>query len=215
MFGHQDDKNDDDESSNHGATVAPDEQAAETIDTGAAEQTGQADQTDEIPQAHIDSDAGGNGSADGSAGAVDADGNGDDSWQHPGAPLKDDGEEDGDDDKTPAPIKDIIGGANAGPSFKPLSDHDGGDPDNENVPHELIDIKQKALTDLMPLVDQLDQTPEDKFRTTMMMIQASDDQSLVKRAYEAAHAIENEKVRAQALLDIVNEINYFTQHPEN
>jgi hypothetical protein len=44
------------------------------------------------------------------------------------------------------------------------------------------------------------------------MIQASDDQKLVKDAYEAAKQIPDEKARAQALLDVVNEINYFTQH---
>lgn len=80
-----------------------------------------------------------------------------------------------------------------------------GDSDN------LISIKQEALQQLSPLVDHLEQSPEEKFRTTMMMIQASDDQSLVKAAYEAAKQITDEKVRAQALLDIVNEINYFTQ----
>lgn len=79
----------------------------------------------------------------------------------------------------------------------------------------LLDIKQQALTQLTPLVDQLDQSPEEKFRTTMMMIQASDNQSLVPVAYEAAQAIPDEKAKAQALLDIVNEINYFTQHPAN
>jgi hypothetical protein len=77
---------------------------------------------------------------------------------------------------------------------------------------DLLDIKQDALQALTPLVDHLDQTPEERFRTTMMMIQASDNHSLVKAAYEAAQKITNEKERAQALLDIVNEINYFTQH---
>ncbi|HSX18435.1 MAG TPA: hypothetical protein VLE51_03715 [Candidatus Saccharimonadales bacterium] len=77
---------------------------------------------------------------------------------------------------------------------------------------ELINIKQQALQSLAPLVDHLDQTPEEKFKTTMMLIQASDNASLVKEAYEAANAITDEKVRAQALLDVVNEINYFTQH---
>ena len=76
---------------------------------------------------------------------------------------------------------------------------------------DLIHIKQDALQQLSPLVNHLDQTPEEKFRTTMMMIQASDDQSLVKAAYEAARDIKDDKVRAQALLDIINEINYFTQ----
>ena len=77
---------------------------------------------------------------------------------------------------------------------------------------DLLDIKQQALQQLSPLVDHLDQTPEDKFRTTMMMIQAADNSSLIQRAYEAAEQITDEKVKAQALLDIVNEINYFTQH---
>ncbi len=79
---------------------------------------------------------------------------------------------------------------------------------------DLLDIKQEALQALTPLVGQLDQTPEEQFRTTMMMIQASDDHSLVKAAYAAAKQISNEKERAQALLDIVNEINYFTQHTQ-
>jgi len=78
---------------------------------------------------------------------------------------------------------------------------------------ELFELKQQALAQLSPLVDQLDQTPEEKFRTKMMMIQSTDDQSLIKEAYEAAQQITDEKVRAQALLDVINEINYFTaQH---
>lgn len=82
-------------------------------------------------------------------------------------------------------------------------------PDTED---DLMSIKQDALQNLSPLLSQLDQTPEEKFRTTMMLIQASDNQSLIQSAYAAAKEIEDEKVRAQALLDIVNEINYFTQH---
>jgi hypothetical protein len=77
---------------------------------------------------------------------------------------------------------------------------------------ELINIKQQALHSLAPLVDQLEQTPEEKFKTTMMLIQASDNAALIKDAYDAANAIADERSRAQALLDVVNEINYFTQH---
>ncbi|MDQ3123531.1 MAG: hypothetical protein M3Q14_02525 [bacterium] len=75
---------------------------------------------------------------------------------------------------------------------------------------DLSDIKQQALKQLTPIVGHLDQSPEEKFHTTMMMLQATDDQSLVNVAYEAAQSITDEKSRAQALLDIVNEINYFT-----
>ena len=80
-----------------------------------------------------------------------------------------------------------------------------------NPTDQLLDIKQQALQQLSPLIGHLEQSPEEKFRTTMMMIQASDNQDLVGAAYEAAQAITDEKARAQALLDIVNEINYFTQ----
>jgi hypothetical protein len=76
---------------------------------------------------------------------------------------------------------------------------------------DLLKIKQSALQNLAPLVGQLDQTPEEKFKTTMMMIQAGDDSTLIQSAYDTANQISDEKLRAQALLDIVNEINYFTQ----
>lgn len=79
---------------------------------------------------------------------------------------------------------------------------------------ELLGLKQQALQQLTPLVSHLEQTPLEKFRTTMMLIQASDNQALLKDAYEAAQKIEDEKIRAQALLDVVNEINYFTQQKE-
>jgi len=81
--------------------------------------------------------------------------------------------------------------------------------------NDLIDIKQQALTQLSPLIGHLEQSPEEKFRTTMMMIQASDNQALIRSAFAAAQNITDEKVRAQALLDIVNEINYFTQQHDS
>jgi hypothetical protein len=84
-----------------------------------------------------------------------------------------------------------------------------------HVGDDLVGLKQDALKQLSPLLGHLDQSPEEKFRTTMMMIQAADDQSLLKAAYEAAQQITDEKTRAQALLDVVNEINYFTQHKED
>lgn len=82
-------------------------------------------------------------------------------------------------------------------------------PTNTN---DLIDIKRQALGELSPLVQHLDQSPEEKFHVTMMMIRASDDQSLVPIAYDAAKNIPDEAKRAQALLDVINEINYFTQN---
>lgn len=110
-------------------------------------------------------------------------------------------------------------GAPAGPVTQAsATPFDGSQPDEPAAPvvngpanDDLVDIKQDALHELTPLIGHLEQTPEEKFRTTMMMIQASDDHTLVKVAYDAAKQITDEKARAQALLDIVNEINYFTQ----
>jgi hypothetical protein len=100
-------------------------------------------------------------------------------------------------------------------SEAPIDSNDeySASPDANAAPvnNDLLSLKQQALAQLGPLVDQLEQTPTERFRTTMMMIQSTDNQSLITRAYEAAQAITDEKVRAQALLDIVNEINYFTQ----
>lgn len=97
------------------------------------------------------------------------------------------------------------------PSAPVTSDENDDDKSSTTDHSELLDIKQQALQQLSPLVSHLDQTPEDKFKTTMMMIQASDDHALLPEAYKAAQAITDEKAKAQALLDVVNEINYFTQ----
>lgn len=97
--------------------------------------------------------------------------------------------------------------ADASQPSAPQSVNDLGNTDKD----ALLDLKQDALKQLSPLISHLDQSPEEKFRTTMMMIQAADDQKLLKEAYDAAQKIPDEKARAQALLDIINEINYFTQ----
>lgn len=77
--------------------------------------------------------------------------------------------------------------------------------------NQLISLKEQALSSLSPLVNHLEQTPEERFKTVMMLIQATDNSGLIKEAYAAANQIPDEKARAQALLDVINEINYFTQ----
>jgi len=96
-----------------------------------------------------------------------------------------------------------------------VPDNSGSSTTSTSGTDDLLDIKQQALDKLSPLISHLDQTPEEKFRTTMMMIQASDNKDLVKDAFEAAQAITDEKARAQALLDVINEINYFTQQDQH
>lgn len=76
---------------------------------------------------------------------------------------------------------------------------------------DLADIKKQAIEKLSPLIPLLDQTPEEKFHTTMMLLQSTDNKALIKDAYDIAQLITDEKTKAQALLDVVNEINYYTQ----
>lgn len=75
---------------------------------------------------------------------------------------------------------------------------------------DLADLQKQAINELAPILGKLDLSNEDKFKTTMMMVQATDNQSLLRDAHDAAKAIEDDKARAQALLDIINEINFFT-----
>ena len=91
-----------------------------------------------------------------------------------------------------------------------VSDKHQKAPQDQPNDEDLLNLKQDALQKLTPLLNHLGQTPEEKFKTTMMLIQATDNPQLLGEAYDAANAIGDEKVRAQALLDVVNEINYFT-----
>lgn len=80
--------------------------------------------------------------------------------------------------------------------------------------NDLDSIRSSALEELTPLVSELDQEPEEKYRTLMMIIQSSDNQELIKSAFDAAHSIEDKKAKAEALVNIINEINYFTGKEE-
>jgi len=79
---------------------------------------------------------------------------------------------------------------------------------------DLESIKSDALNELRPLVDKLDVTPEEKFDTYLLLLRSTDDQALIAPAHEAAKGIADEARRAQALLDIIKEIDYLS-HPQN
>ena len=75
---------------------------------------------------------------------------------------------------------------------------------------DLDAIKQDALTELRPLVDKLDVSPEEKFDTYLLLLRSTDDKALIAPAHEAARNIADEARRAQALLDIIKEIDYLS-----
>ncbi len=78
---------------------------------------------------------------------------------------------------------------------------------------DLSTIKKDALNDLRPLVDKLDTDPQEKFDTYLLLIRSTDDKALVAPAYAAAQAIVDEGHKAQALLDVIKEIDYLS-NPE-
>lgn len=71
-------------------------------------------------------------------------------------------------------------------------------------------IKQTALNELRPLVDKLDVSPEEKFDTYLLLLRSTDDKTLIAPAHDAAVTIVDEARRAQALLDIIKEIDYLS-----
>lgn len=78
----------------------------------------------------------------------------------------------------------------------------------DNSPLE--SIKKDALNELRPLVDKLTVPPEEKFDTYLLLLRSTDDTTLIGPAHDAAKAIPDEARRAQALLDVIKEIDYLT-----
>lgn len=76
---------------------------------------------------------------------------------------------------------------------------------------ELDGIKLEALNELRPLVDKLNVSPEEKFDTYLLLLRSTDDKALIAPAHDAAKSITDETRRAQALLDIIKEIDFLSQ----
>lgn len=89
------------------------------------------------------------------------------------------------------------------------SGHDDASHDGAKASPELESIKKDALDELRPLVDKLDLPADEKFDTLLLIIRSTDDHALLGAAHDAAKAIEDDSKRAQALLDVIKEIDFF------
>ena len=76
---------------------------------------------------------------------------------------------------------------------------------------DLDGIKNNALQELRPLIDRVDLPAEEKFDTYLLLIRSTDDSSLIGPAHAAAQNIADEKRKAEALLDIIKEIDYLSR----
>ncbi len=72
-------------------------------------------------------------------------------------------------------------------------------------------VKKDAIQELRPLIDHIDLPPEEKFDTYLLLIRSTDDSSLIAPAHVAAQSITDEKRKAEALLDIIKEIDYLSK----
>lgn len=75
---------------------------------------------------------------------------------------------------------------------------------------DLDSVKKEALGELRPLVGKLNVSPEEKFDTYLLLIRSTDDKTLIAPAHEAAKLIEDEAKRADALLNIIKEIDFLS-----
>ena len=94
---------------------------------------------------------------------------------------------------------------------KPVIDYS---PPSESLPsidaEDLAGIKKDALIELRPLIDKLDLAPEEKFDIYLLLLRSTDDTTLIAPAHLVAQGIADESRRAQALLDIIKEIDYLS-----
>lgn len=76
---------------------------------------------------------------------------------------------------------------------------------------DLTNVKSDAINELRPLVDKLTLPPEEKFDTYLLLLRSTDDKALIEPAHATAKLIQDETRRAQALLDIIKEIDFLSQ----
>ena len=108
-----------------------------------------------------------------------------------------------------APVVEDTSYAQPAPASMPAS------PVSIPVDGELDGVKKAAITELRPLVDKLSLPPQEKFDTYLLLIRSTDDKSLIAPAHDAAKAITDETKRAQALLDVIKEIDFLSGQPAN
>ena len=102
-----------------------------------------------------------------------------------------------------APAPEAVAPTIGVPEIKPAT------PSYSEGSSDLGAVKTKALTDLRPLVDKVEMTPEEKFKIYKEIIVSTKDKAAVEPAYETATRLTDEKEKAEALLYIVKTIDEF------
>lgn len=72
---------------------------------------------------------------------------------------------------------------------------------------DLNSLKTSVLTDLRPVIDNVEIGSEEKYHLLSTLFNANHDSSLIEPAYSAARQISDDTKRAEALLEIVHDID--------
>jgi len=108
----------------------------------------------------------------------------------------------------PAPVADLSGFTM--PAI-PAVDPNPAQVSGASLGEDLDSIKLNALKELRPLMDKVELPAEEKFDTYLMLIRSTDDKTLIGPAHTAAQGIADEKRKAEALLEIIKEIDYLSR----
>jgi len=117
-------------------------------------------------------------------------------------------------EETPAPAISIpapLDESPVVPSETPVVPFQMPTPLSSTASSDLEGVKKDAIQELRPLIDHIDLPPEEKFDTYLLLIRSTDDATLIAPAHTAAVAITDEKRKAEALLDIIKEIDYLSK----
>lgn len=69
-------------------------------------------------------------------------------------------------------------------------------------------VKQRALQELVPVIDSLNSEPERKYEILMTAARSASSEELLEKALEVATKIEEPNAKAEALVDILNEASF-------
>ena len=72
---------------------------------------------------------------------------------------------------------------------------------------DISKVKEAALKELFPIMDRVEVDPEKRFLLFQEMLTTMRDKAVIAPAYEAARQIRDDKVRADALLYLINSID--------
>lgn len=76
---------------------------------------------------------------------------------------------------------------------------------------KIADIKQRALQELVPVIDSLEGDPERKYEILMTAARAASSGELLDKALDNALRIEDKTAKAEAIVDVLNEASFQEQ----